>query len=374
MRVLYLIRAELHIYPPCLSQILYLNELCVDVTVAYGGCDEKVKTMLENKGIKCVDLQINRNHSSSCELLLSIAKYRRQVSRFLKEHFHTCDLLWFGTADSGFLVRARDLKDKNFVLSVLELYDKNKLYLKGIGRIICRAAAVICCERTRADIMRCWWELKETPFVMPNKPYAHPNEKNMAGTIAETSEIIKKFGSSFGIIYQGIFSKDRDLSNLACALKELEQDIVLYLMGSDPGGYCEKIKTVYEKTVYLGYVPAPFHLEVTSHAQVGIALYDYSSLNNLFCAPNKIYEYAGFGIPIIGNDVHGLRETIGKYEAGICVNFDSVDEIKDALLRIMNDYERYSENAKEFYLSTDNRETVRIIVNKLNNLGQEVGA
>ena len=36
----------------------------------------------------------------------------------------------------------------------------------------------------------------------------------------------------------------------------------------------------------------------------------FTILNALYCAPNKIYEYAGCNIPMIGTDVLGLKRTV----------------------------------------------------------------
>ncbi len=125
------------------------------------------------------------------------------------------------------------------------------------------------------------------------------------------------------------------------------------------------IKNIYKDTIYLGFFPAPTHLQITSYAHIGVANYDYSSLNNLFCAPNKIYEYAGFGIPILGNDVPGLQYTIGTARAGVCADFLNRKSIIDALMEIEENYTEYSKNAVKFYESNDNLEIMKKIVNSV---------
>jgi len=365
LKIIYLVRGELQVYPPCLSQIQYLNEFGLEVLVVCGGCDDSVKTFLRNKGIRCVDMEIKRKGGMIFDKILCVLEYRRKAASVVKQYFNEGDLLWYGTADSAFLLTDKVGKKIKFVLTVLELYDNNRFYKYNIGRIIHSAQAVICCEETRADIMKHWWQLEQKPYVLVNTPYDHPKQLNLAGTIDFTTRMIKKFGDGLGIIYQGIFSKDRTITKLAIALDELDKDITLYLMGDARKGVREEISTIYEKTIFLGFAPAPFHLEVTSHAQIGVAIYDDSSMNNLFCAPNKIYEYAGFGMPIIGSDVPGLRNTIEKYSAGICVDFDDVSAVKKAIIEIVNHYEEYSENAKKMFLSTNNRVTMKLMLERL---------
>lgn len=88
-----------------------------------------------------------------------------------------------------------------------------------------------------------------------------------------------------------------------------------------------------------------------------------SSLNRAFCAPNKIYEYAGLGIPSIGNKVPGLINTINKYKMGKCVNI-CVDNLKSAIKDIEKNYSDYSNNAYKFFNSTNNRTEIQKIVNE----------
>lgn len=364
MKIIYLIKQELQIYPPCLSQIQYLKSFGLDIIVAYGSCDKNVSDMLENKGIKCIDLQLHHSNGKLYKRIYSIFEYRLKAFSLIKEEYEIDDIIWFGTADSAFLLREY-IRNRQFVFNVLELYDTNSFYRKNIGKIIYDSKAVISCEETRADIMRCWWNLEKKPYVLPNKPYTHPQKKNLVGTIDVTCEMISHFSNKISILYQGIFSKDRDICKLAQALNELKLDIDLYLMGNDKNGDSNEIKKIYNNTTYLGFAPAPFHLEVTSHATIGVALYDNSSLNNLFCAPNKIYEYCGFGIPVLGCDVPGLKSTIDKYQAGICVDFNNVNAIKEGILKMIDNYKFYSDNAKLFYNATNNEQKMYEIVSEL---------
>ena len=106
-------------------------------------------------------------------------------------------------------------------------------------------------------------------------------------------------------------------------------------------------------------IPAPEHLEYTKHCNVGIANYDISSLNNIFCAPNKIYEYAKFGIPMLCSKNVALEETVGAYNAGICVDFNDIKELKRAIEKVKEEYAIYTKNAVSFYQGTDVKELIR---------------
>lgn len=361
MKFIYVVRTYLHLYPPCLAQILMLRELGENVIVVFGGCDSKTEDMLKAVGIETRSMDIKRSRVKLIGKLQSYMLYRKQVLKVLDEVYQNGDCIWFGTADSCFSLGKKADKYP-FILNVLELYDENAMYRKGVGRVIHDAKAVVACEKTRADIMKMWWGLRKRPYVMPNKPYQLP-EKETMGSIAETKQMIGEIIGKKAFLYQGIISADRDLGLLANALRKLDRDdIYLVLMGTEMTNSVERLKQIYSNTVYLGYIAAPYHLEVTANAFAGIAYYQGSCLNNLFCAPNKIYEYSGFSLPILCNDVPGLRNTVGKFNAGECVDFDDAEALSSAILRLVENYDTYVSNSKKMFQAVDNFEVVRKVV------------
>ena len=75
----------------------------------------------------------------------------------------------------------------------------------------------------------------------------------------------------------------------------------------------------------------------------------HPKLNALYCAPNKIYEYSAFGVPMLGTDVIGLLRPFEQYRIGKCIkNMDS-KSILDGIEYIDSNHEEMSQNAKEFF-------------------------
>lgn len=361
MRFFYIVRTGLHLYPPCLNQINYLRELNHEVIAIYGSCNQKTEESLHDIGVKTIGLSIKRSSIKYLGKVQSYTDYKNRVLRVLSENFESGDFVWYGTADSCFSL-GNEHKKYPFILNVLELYDNNTFYRKGVGRVISDASAVIACESTRADIMKMWWKLKETPYVMPNKPYCLPDRIG-EGTIDETKVLINQIKNKKVFLYQGIISSDRNLGLLADAFAKLNNsEIYLGLMGQELTNSVDDLKKMYPRTIYLGYVPAPYHLEVTGNAFAGVAYYQGNCLNNLFCAPNKIYEYSGLGLPILCNDMPGLRNTVKHFGAGECVNFENQNELMEAIGRIVEHRETYSQNSHEMYNAVDNKSTmIRIL-------------
>lgn len=73
--------------------------------------------------------------------------------------------------------------------------------------------------------------------------------------------------------------------------------------GSD---YYDDLRSRYasERVLFVPFIRPPHHLQVTRLASIGVLSYfpDPSSLaaviNPLYCAPNKIFEYARYGVPM----------------------------------------------------------------------------
>ncbi|WP_139892120.1 glycosyltransferase family 4 protein [Bacillus sp. D386] len=362
-KVLYIVRESLHLYPPCISQILFLNDNGVDVTVICGDCDSKLIDIFRKRNINCILTGNKRVKIKLFGKVFSYLKFRYNILNLFKKLYDENTVLWFGTADSAIALSGK-LENKKYVLSVLELYDKYPFYLKGLKRLIGDAAIVIACEETRARIMKSWWNLQTLPYVMPNKPYPNNDMYEMEGS-TEIKDAISKIQNKKVILYQGVISADRDLGILAEALKEMNSEYLLVLIGKSFYDGVNKVKSIYNKTVYLGYFPAPQHLQITPYATIGIANYDDSSLNNLFCAPNKIFEYTHFGKPILGSDVPGLVNTIGKSGAGECIDFTDKLSIVSAIKKIESNYSEYVDNAKSFYESVDNNLIIKRIIEEI---------
>ena len=137
-----------------------------------------------------------------------------------------------------------------------------------------------------------------------------------------------------------------------------------FLEDNDLDAHVEKIKAVYSDVEYVSYIPAPYHLEITSYAHIGIVFYRNDALNKVFCAPNKIYEYSGFGIPMLANDIPGLKNTVGNAGAAECMELKA-NNIINAIQNIEADYDTYSENAKKFFAGTDNLKTMEKLMRKI---------
>ena len=87
-----------------------------------------------------------------------------------------------------------------------------------------------------------------------------------------------------------------------------------------------------------------------------------SELNALYCAPNKIFEYSGYGIPMVGSDVLGLKLPFEKWNMGVCCRDNSEQSIYEAIDKVDKAHEEMSKNSRLFFESVDLDESVKNIL------------
>jgi glycosyltransferase involved in cell wall biosynthesis len=204
-----------------------------------------------------------------------------------------------------------------------------------------------------------------------------PNKSNLDAdgdyfpekTTQEVIQSVKDRGLKI-ILYQGIFTPERSLDEIAEYLERNQTKYVLCVMGSR-NEYVESLCAKFKSVRYLPYIPSPNHLAVTRQADIGLLSYDpqngwtgCSKLNVLYCAPNKIYEFTKFGIPILGNDISGLLYPVEMNHIGAVCDFNSPKSIKNALDFISDNYTSLYDNCLNFFASVNTTDIVRKILDE----------
>ena len=360
MKIFYCVR-NLEAIPSCMYNIQMLCDCGYEVIPVIGKTTQHLNDYFEKR--KLFKFTSMRTYSKN-RILDYLSLNKDYITNFLKamKYYDKAALIIFGTFDSVITV-SRWLKNKNYVMCLKELHETPISTMKKLRCLSKKAQGIICCEKNRAKIIKFRWGLERCPYTISNKPYGYSTEPNMVPKNHNNRFIIEKIKDRPVIVYQARHIHFADeLINLSKALKMLDKDIVLVLIGTvDRKEDAERIESIYPHIIWTGHIPAPLHLEVTSYAKIGVAVYAENSLNNLFCAPNKIYEYAGFGIPSLCNDVPGLVETIGLNRAGLCVAWKA-EKIAKAITEILDNYEMYSQNAKRFFNEEDNIKQIGNII------------
>ena len=75
--------------------------------------------------------------------------------------------------------------------------------------------------------------------------------------------------------------------------------------------------------------------KVLSYCDIGINYYDPKiSVNHLYAAPSKFFEYFGLGLNIISSNNEGINKIILENDIGVCINEnEQIGETIDRLLK-----------------------------------------
>lgn len=346
--------------PPFLALIdAMLEKGSYSIKVIAGEEDNEIDEYYKGKDVEFIHFfsgNFSRNvFIRRAQVYLNEAKFYYGVKKSIKEI--NPDVLWIIHEITA--MRVGRLLDRPFILSVYELNDTHPQITKKIIPISRRAKVNIACEYNRAQMMKLWYKLKEAPIVLPNKPFVHPRQKNLS-----TDTIVDDIKGKI-ILYQGrMYPGERNLEALCEAVSRME-GFSLVLMGHK-NEYALSLKAKYPGIYLIDYIKAPFHLKITSHAYIGVVTYSYNSLDTIYCAPNKIWEYSGFSIPMIANDIPGLRYTVEASKSGICVDTDNAESIQSAIYEIDCRYEYYAQNAETMYEQCDIDEIINCVLTKYN--------
>ena len=174
-------------------------------------------------------------------------------------------------------------------------------------RMVRRAQVVICPEINRL------WMLKLAAggagrwLCIPNRPAADlvPRPDELGG------ETRVAFAAAGGhpdcckfLIYQGVFMQDRCLAAAITAFRAVPDPQAGFILIGDglAGSSHEGLNALAAgdaRVVFLPRRPFPQHLQVTVGCHAGVLLYAPTSLNNIYCAPNKLYEYAALELGMV---------------------------------------------------------------------------
>ena len=369
MRILVVHNADLDRYPPVLSLIWNLLNNGHIVTLITRDPNQTSK-QINHQHFRAILLPIYSDGSSLYRQTYTYFKRNKIMRNQVRQEMKCNDILWT-TTDTTARGLGSLVFDYKHIMQLMELVYKIPRFpninhcMVSLAGYAQKAYKVVVPEYNRAHILKTWYRLDKLPCVLPNKPYISnfsdiPND--LKPLIADMQIEPRKI-----VLYQGVFCQDRKLDVIAEAVHSMGDSVCLYFMGRNTD-MREAVCAKFPEIKYIGFVQPPDHLHITQNADIGLLPYvaqkvaHYSELNALYCAPNKIYEYAAFGLPMLGSDVPGLKYPFEKWNIGRCCDISSVSNIHHQLSVILDSYEVMSSNCKKFYDSIDLDEIVNNIL------------
>lgn len=369
--IYFILKDDLIYYPPVLSIINVCVQLGYHITFIGNYSDDTQKKSLEKREVLFSPTIKMNDHGPMIQKLFEKIQFKRQVFKYLNaSKVSEKDYIWLFHTETLCLLH-KLVHRYRVIFHPLEFTGttanwKYRLLSPSLdlAATVRKAAKVICCEYNRAQLTRGIFDLEQMPYVLPNKMYIPKEEETRypADIQEYITPIISKLKGKKVILYQGVFlDKERRLEEFCETLKILPDDYMLVAMGKG-SDYYETLKKKYasEKVLFIPFIRPPYHLLITREASIGVLSYFPDStnmasvINPLYCAPNKIFEYARYGIPMISNDIPGLYYIFMQYHCGEVIKSPMTPKaISETIKKIQMQYAEYSSGAKKYYESVD---------------------
>ncbi len=355
---------ELHRLPPVINliDVLIRNNIPTKV-ITFDSANIHKRYLF---GVKFYILEKNNN------LAVDFITRKKRLRKLIQKLMGEKTIIWT-TTDRTVREVGSMLFQYKHVMQLMELVEDYPLFpgqniLKThLSRYAKKAHKVVVPEYNRAHILQTWWQLSDTPTILPNKPASITFDSNIPSVAKEFIE--KKREGKKIVLYQGIIRKERPLLQFAEAIETLKNEYCFCVMGEDKDDEIKKMKENYSCVIHIPFITPPNHLSVTAASDIGILVYvpdannkHSSLLNALYCAPNKIYEYAGAGLPMLGNDIPGLKGPFEQFGIGEICNLKSASDIRDKIVQISENRLWYKERCEKFYKDTNLDEIVNTII------------
>ncbi len=137
-------------------------------------------------------------------------------------------------------------------------------------------------------------------------------------------------------LYVGGFTVGRGIEYLIEVFKKNDIKSSLVFLGyGKMRDQLKKISEEYENIYVHDAVPHEEVISVVQGADIGLCLIQNVSLSYYYCLPNKLFEYAFAGVPVLASDFPDITEIVSTYHLGMCTP-NKPDNIYDMVKKIEN--------------------------------------
>jgi glycosyltransferase involved in cell wall biosynthesis len=126
-------------------------------------------------------------------------------------------------------------------------------------------------------------------------------------------------------LYQGIVGSGRGIELLLRVFQNAPRGKHLVFIGYGP--WLPAVRRAADSCNQIHFVPAVPPAELlrwTAGADVGLSVFENTSLSNFYCVPNKVFEYLACGLPVIVSDFPEMSKFVSDTRCGWTVSVDEV--------------------------------------------------
>lgn len=353
-------------YPPIQNIINILLKNNLDVVYIGLISNSELARSFVLKGVKYYELDLPADHDSSFLKMFRLVKNKFKVALVLnKINITEQDRVWLFGEPTIWSNHKLPSKFKTisylFEMPSLAVPLKYKLlnpfldYRKSLEN----SYLTVACEETRGLITKGIFSLTKMPVIIPNKNILNFKDIRYDSNV-EIDSFIENIKDKKIILYQGIFNyPERRLDELCESINYLDEEFVIVLVGG--GGRFDELRKTYEskRVLFHGFISYPNYFKITEISYIGFLSY-YPCGNNIsqvlnvnFCAPNKVFEYGACGLPMISNNVPGLKLIFDKFKCGVAIGELNAERIAQGIKYIDENYQEYSKGSLAYFNSVD---------------------
>jgi glycosyltransferase involved in cell wall biosynthesis len=137
-------------------------------------------------------------------------------------------------------------------------------------------------------------------------------------------------------VYLGLFVPGRGIERLLQVFSKDEVRAHIVFVGR--GGLREMMESCAKTNPRVHVHDAVPHDQVVplvKSADYGVCLVERVSLSDYYSLPNKLFEYAFAGVPVLASDFPDMQELVDRFGLGTCTPADEVS-ITQAILRLQD--------------------------------------
>jgi glycosyltransferase involved in cell wall biosynthesis len=318
---------------------------------------ERIK--YQNDNINIIELNMSKNTVPANPLYSFFLTWKfcfkaAKIIKTIKPEFcHFNDLNTFITM---FFIK-KDFT-KKYVYDAHELFPeaKNSLIKKFVWNVLEKAVVkkanvLIVPEVNRAKYIKKKYRLKQQIAVINN----FPEYKNIkVGEETNNPRKVLALTDKKIIVYQGIIGPDRLIEEIIISLQNLPSDFILLLIGICYKNYEKELQSlsaelkVKDRVIFFGKIAPKDMLDTLSFCDVGIAFYRGKTLNDYYCAPNKIFDYIMAGLPIVTNRTPALS-MLEKLDSVVMIPQITSESISASIQRAFTQRKNITEDSRKLF-------------------------
>ena len=169
------------------------------------------------------------------------------------------------------------------------------------------------------------------------------------------------------IVYQGVIQKHRGVGQLIKLISQSRGfSAIIIGDGEEKKYYKELVKkcNVHDKVFFIGKIPYLNLFQYTLACDVGWLVIKGHGISNQLALPNKLFEYAIAGLPMISSSLTNMKKIVEKHNLGVVVGEDSIKEQLAALEKIKKYFKKKIINHNIKFTWSSQHQTLMNIINE----------